>query len=143
MNAQKIGEIEAICLILIIIVNEIVLNVPNLIIYTTGSSAILNVIFISVLAIGFSFFLVKLFDVFLGMDIIDISEFLGGKYLKIITGVLLLTFFLFLSSIGIKYLTNCIKIIYYNSSPFLFILLFFIVPAVIINKNRFKSSIFG
>ena len=143
MDAQKIGKFEAICLVLIIIVNEIVLNIPNLIIYTTGSSAILNVVFISIIAISFSFFLSKLFQSFLGMDIIDIGEFVGGKYLKIVTGALFLAFLIFLSSIGIRYLTNCIKIIYYNSSPFLFILLFFIVPAIIISKNRFKSSIFG
>ena len=46
MNVEKIGKFEAICLVLIIIVNEIVLNIPNLIIYSTASSAILNVIFI-------------------------------------------------------------------------------------------------
>ena len=139
MNAEKIGKFEAICLIIIIIVNEIVLNVPNLIIYTTGSSAILNVIFISIIAISFSFILAKLFNSFSGMDIIDISEFLGGRFLKTITSLFFLLFFLFLSSIGTRYLTNSIKIIYFNSSPFLFLLLFFIVPSVIINKLGLKA----
>ena len=139
MNLEKIGKFEAICLILIIIVNEIVLNVPNLIIYTTGSSAILNVIFISIIAIIFSLLLAKLFNSFSGMDIIDISEFLGGRFLKTITSFFFLIFFIFLSSIGTRYLTNSIKIIYFNSSPFLFILLFFIVPSVIINKYGLKA----
>ena len=42
MNAEKIGKFEAICLILIIIVNEIVLNVPNLIIYTDKEDCFKN-----------------------------------------------------------------------------------------------------
>ena len=61
MNSEKIGKFEAICLILIIIVNEIVLNVPNLIINITGSSAVINTIFISIIAIIFAYFIYKLF----------------------------------------------------------------------------------
>ena len=139
MNIEKIGNFEAICLILIIIVNEIVLNVPNLIIYTTGSSAIINVFFISAIAIVFSYFICRLYKNFTGMDIIDISKFLGGKTLNVITSLLFLLYFLFLSSIGIRCITNSLKIIYFNSSPLLFILLFFIIPAVIINKLGLKS----
>lgn len=139
MNTEKIGKFEAICLILIIIINEIVLNIPNLIIYITGSSAIITVIILSIIAILFSITLNKLFNNFLGKDIIDISEFLGGKSLKIITSVLFLGFYILISSIGTRYLTNSIKIIYYNTSPFLYLLMFFIVPAVIINKFGLKA----
>lgn len=51
MSKQKIGNIEAIALILTIMVNHIILNLPKNLIHTTSSGAILNVIFISLIAL--------------------------------------------------------------------------------------------
>ena len=139
MSIEKIGKFEAICLILIIIINEIILDIPKLIVNTTGSSAILNIVFISLIGIGFSYLFYKLLINFSSMDIIDISEFLGGKFFKIITCFLFLLFLLFLSFIQTRYLANSIKIIYFNSSPLIFIISFFIFPSIIINKLCSKS----
>ena len=50
-TSQKIGTIEAIALIVIIIINQIILNLPNTIITSTGSSSWLNVIYITIIAI--------------------------------------------------------------------------------------------
>ena len=52
-TSQKIGTIEAIALIVIIIINQIILNLPNTIITSTGSSSWLNVIYITIIAIIF------------------------------------------------------------------------------------------
>ena len=46
-TSQKIGTIEAIALIVTIIINQIILNLPDVIISTTGSSSWINVIYIS------------------------------------------------------------------------------------------------
>lgn len=51
MSDQKIGNIEAIALIITIMVNHIILNLPKSIIQTTCSGAILNVLFISLVAV--------------------------------------------------------------------------------------------
>ena len=56
-TSQKIGTIEAIALIVIIIINQIILNLPNTIITSTGSSSWLNVIYITIIAIIFCAFL--------------------------------------------------------------------------------------
>ena len=45
---QKIGTVEAIALIVTIIINQIILNLPDVIISTTGSSSWINVIYISI-----------------------------------------------------------------------------------------------
>lgn len=50
---QKIGTVEAIALIVTIIINQIILNLPDVIISTTGSSSWINVIYISIIAIIF------------------------------------------------------------------------------------------
>lgn len=51
MSDKKIGNIEAICLIITIMVNHIILNLPKSIIQSTSSGAILNVLFISLVAV--------------------------------------------------------------------------------------------
>ena len=139
MKENKIGKFEAICMMIIIIINAIVLNIPNIIILSTGSSAIINVIFIGILAIFLSFFLSKLFYNFSGKDILDVSDFVGGKLLKTFVSICFLVFFLLLSIIAVRYLTSSIKIIYFNNSPFVYLLLFFIIPAVILNKLGLKA----
>ncbi|MCI9087322.1 MAG: hypothetical protein HFJ32_02015 [Clostridia bacterium] len=51
MSDKKIGNIEAIALIITIMVNHIILNLPKSIIQSTSSGAILNVLFISLVAV--------------------------------------------------------------------------------------------
>lgn len=136
---EKISKFEAISLILIIVINEIVLNIPNIILLSTGSSAIINIVYVSILATIFAIILSKLFQNFSGKDILDISEYVGGKYLKIIVGILFILFFIMLSALSSRYLSNSIKIIYFNKSPLVFLLLFFIIPAIIANKIGLKS----
>ena len=76
---SKVTFIEAICLILIIAINRIILNLPQLILDTCASAAILNVIYISIIALVFVSIIIFLFKNFAGYDIIDVSEFLGRK----------------------------------------------------------------
>lgn len=139
MSAEKIGKIEAICLMLIIVVNELIINVPNMIILDTKTGSTLNMIFISILAIAFTYTICKLFKPFYGKDILDISEYVGGKTLKIILGILFILFFIFLASINLRYFANSLKVIYFNTSPLIYILLFFLVPTLYINKYGLRA----
>ena len=50
MKNYKVDSKEAIFMMLIILINTVVLNVPNLIILSSGSSAIINVIYIGIIA---------------------------------------------------------------------------------------------
>lgn len=56
MTNRKIGNIEAIALVITVMVNHIVLNLPKSIISSTKSGAILNVIFITLIAVRNSIF---------------------------------------------------------------------------------------
>lgn len=79
MNVHKIGSIEAIALICIVMANQILINIPETIIQSTGSSAWVNVLFISAIAIGFTLLVCNLFEKFSGKDILDICEYVGRK----------------------------------------------------------------
>lgn len=84
MTDRKIGNIEAIALILTVMINHIILNLPKNIISSTSSGAIMNVIFISIVALAIAILICKLLKNFPSLDIFDIAKFLGGKVLKII-----------------------------------------------------------
>ena len=73
MSAEKIGKFEAICLMLIIVVNELIINVPNMIILDTKTGSTLNIIYVSILAVVFTYVVCNFFKPFYGKDILDVS----------------------------------------------------------------------
>lgn len=127
---QKIGKLEAIALIVMISMNQIFLNLSNIMIVNVGSSAWINVIVISLVAILFCLLISKLFKPFPTHDIVDVSEYLGKKTLKTIIGILYILFFIFISAIILRYLTNSLKLIYFEKSPLVFLLILFLIPVV-------------
>ena len=79
MTLDKIGSIEAIVLICVVMTNQILLNLPESIIESCGSSAWLNVIYITVIVVLFTILLCKLFKAFSGKDILDVCEYTGRQ----------------------------------------------------------------
>ena len=138
MNVQKIGFIEAVFLICIVMANEILLNIQENIIFSTGSSAWVNVIFISIIAIAFTLLICKLFKKFAGKDILDICEIVGGKWLKLIIGIAYIGLFLLISSTYLKYFSESLKIIYFPQTPVFIISGIFLASIILANKLGFK-----
>ena len=64
MNYEKLGNFEAICLIVVIFVNHIVLNLPQMILDNTGTASILNTIYILILVLIFAVLILKLLKKF-------------------------------------------------------------------------------
>ena len=127
---QKIGKFEAIALIVMVSMNQIFLNLSNIIIVNTGTSAWINVIVISIIALLFCLLISKLFKPFPTKDIVDISDYLGNKILKTIVGTLYIIFFIFISAVILRYLTNSLKLIYFEKSPIVFLLILFLIPII-------------
>ena len=72
----KIGKLEAIFLIIIVMMNKILLNIPKEIIKQSKTGAPVNVIFITFLALIITYIICKLLKKFPNEDIIDISYWL-------------------------------------------------------------------
>lgn len=138
-SLQKIGKFEAMALIIMIAINQVFLNLSNNIISSTNSSAWINVIYISIIAIIFCLLICKLFKPLGSKDIIDVSEFLGGKILKTVISIIYLLFFIFTAGIFLSYLVNTFKIIYFPKTPIIFLLLIFLIPIVIAGKTGIKA----
>lgn len=141
MTKSKIGTVEAIMLILTIVVTHTISSLPREILVTTKSASIINLIFVSILAILFAYFVVKLMKNFGGSDIIDISEYLGGKFFKNIVGIIFILYFLVSSSILLRNFCESIKIIYYPMTNIIFILALFILAICVANRLDFNASL--
>lgn len=64
MDKSKIGNLESIALIFTVIINHIILSLSKDIVSSTGSAAILNVLYISIIAFFIAFLIYKLLNKF-------------------------------------------------------------------------------
>ena len=141
MHNTKIGSIEAVLIILLSIVIHTVLSLPKTLITNTKSSVIINVIYVTFIVLLFVFFIYKLLKNFPGMDIIDISEILGGKKLKTIIGFIYIVYFTISYSIFLRNFCESLKIVYYPSTNIIHVITFFIFAICLVNNLEFNASI--
>lgn len=134
MDLYRIGKTEAIALVVVIMINHLVLSLPKLFFETAGSASWLNAIYVFLLALVVLFVILKLFKNFKGMDILDISKFLGGDTLKIIMGILFIIYLIVIPSSLLRDLCRSLNIIYFKSIPTSLLLLVFILVAIIANR---------
>lgn len=139
MKKNKLSHFEAICFVLICMINEIILNVAQNYVISVGTGAIINLVLVSTIAFVFCFIISKLFKNFSNSNLIDISDFLGGKILKFIIGFIFILFFIILVCFAISNFSYLIKTIYFQKSPILFISLFFVASMLISNLIGFDS----
>ena len=133
-NISKITMFEGIALITIVMLNNIVLSVPKDIIKHTASAAWLNALMLSILAVVFIVVICKLFKKFPYMDIIDVSEFLGGKPLKFIVGISFVVMLIVIMATSLRLFSDVLQIIFLNHTPIVFIIAFFLLGAIVANK---------
>lgn len=139
MNTDKIGTLEAISSVIIVILSHIILNLPNELLSSTLSAAPLNVIYITGIVLLLYLLATKLFKPFHNKDILDIAEYVGGSILKKIVSVIYSLHLIFISGILICSFADTIKAIYLQNMPSELICLLFILIAVLANLFGFKS----
>ena len=138
MNQEKLGYIEAISLITIVIINKVILILPQNIIATTGSSAWLNTLYVSIIAILITWLITFLYKHFQGRNIFEISHFLGGNTLKITLQILYIIALFIVPIYVLKNTCESLKVIYFKSSPLIYILLFFLISSLVANHFSLK-----
>ena len=141
MNYTKLGNFEAICLIVILFINHIVLNLPQMIIDNSGTASIINCVYILILVLIFAILVAKLLKRFTGLDIIDISEYLGGKFLKILIGILCIAFLVIETAFLTRMFSKNLLLIYFENYPITFIVFLFLFVGVVANLISKKSII--
>lgn len=141
MNDTKIGIKEAVSLILTIAIAHVILSTPRRLLATMKSAVLLNLIYISILLILIVLLIVKLFKKFPGFDILDISEYLGGKNFKKVLGFFFIFYFVISSSVLLREFSEALKVLYFPNTNVFFVMLLFVIAVGIINKLEFTAAI--
>ena len=145
MNNTRIGNKEAIALLVTITFNLIILNVTKSIINLTSSASLLNILYISIIVICYTCLICYFLKKFPTFDIIDISDYLGGNILKWIIGIAYIIYFVFWSGILLHLFSSFLQIIYFPMSKPFYIILIFLISAVLscsMKHNAIYRSIF-
>ena len=108
MENTKIGNKEAIALLVTIVFNHIIMNITKSIIDATSSASLLNILYVGIIAIIFTCIICYFLNKFPTLDIVDISEYLGGKVLKWIIGIAFVAYFIFFAGILLDLFASCL-----------------------------------
>ena len=136
---NKLTTREAISVICIVSLCQLMLNVPKIIINSCGTGSIINILYVSLIALITCIIFSKLIKNFPSDDIIDISEKVGGNVFKFIISIIFIAFFIILILIAISDFSYLLKCIYFQNAPLTFIIIFFILAALFANLIGFNS----
>ena len=131
MENTKIGNKEAIALLVTITFNHIIMNITKSIIDSTESASLINVLYIGIVTIIFTSIICYFLNKFPTLDLIDISEYLGGKILKWLIGILFVGYFIFFAGNLLNMFSSCLEIIYFQLVKTKYIVALFLIAAVI------------
>lgn len=141
MSKSKIGTVEAIFLVLSALTPLLVISLPRTLINETKSSTLLNIIFITAICLFIAFLIYKLFKKFPGLDIIDVSNYLGGNVFKNIVGFIYIMYFITTSSLLLRNFCEGLKVVYYPFTDIIYIILMFVFAIEIANHLGFSTTI--
>lgn len=131
MENTKLGNKEAIALLVTITFNHIIMNITKAIIESSESASIINVLYIGIIAIIFTSIICYFLKKFPTLDLIDISDYLGGKILKWLIGILFVGYFIFFSGNLLNMFSTFLEIIYFQLVKPKYIVALFVIGAVI------------
>lgn len=139
MENTKIGNREAVALLVTITFNYIILNVTKTIIDHTKSASLLNLLYVGIISIIFTCIICCLLNKFPTFDLIDISKYLGGNILKWIIGIAYIAYFIFFAGIFLHIFSTCLQIIYFPLTKVFYIILFFIIAAILACSMKYNA----
>ena len=132
---NKLSIFEAISIISIITIAQIVLDFPEYLVNLTGTGTVINILFLSIIVFIFCIIIERIFKNFSNQDIIDISEIVGGNFLKFIVALIFIIFLFIAAVSAISNFLYLIKNVYFQNTNTLFILSIFII-SIFISLNK-------
>ena len=141
MTNQKISTVSAIMLTLSIVISYITSSLPRTFINETKSATLLNIIYNTIIVLFIILLVCKLFKKFPGLDLLDISKFLGGNVLENIVGGLFIAYFIISSSMMLRNFCEGLVVVYYPLTSYILIILMFIISIALVNRLSFNATL--
>ena len=139
MDNTKLSTLQAVSIILTITFSQSILTFPKAIMSVSGSSSLLNILYVGIIAFVLCVLIYKLFNKFPGLDLIDISEILGGKLFQKIIGFLFIAYIVFVSSILLRTFAYCLQVVYYPMTDLIFIIAIFAASIPIACNMKYNA----
>ena len=121
MSKFKIGTVEAIALILSVLAPFTVISLSRTFINETKTSSLINIFYITIIALFITLLICKLFSKF--------------------PGFIFIFYFIITSAMLLRNFCEGLKVIYYPFTNIIYIILLFIIAIAITNKLGFNSTI--
>ena len=141
MTNQKISTVSAIMLTLSIVISYITSSLPRTFINETKSATLLNIIYNTIIVLFIILLVCKLFKKFPGLDLLDISKFLGGNVLENIVGGLFIAYFIISSSMMLRNFCEELVVVYYPLTSYILIILMFVISIALVNRLSFNATL--
>lgn len=141
ISKSKFGTLESIAIVLSTLAPFTVISLPRTLINETKSSILLNLIYITLICLAFVLLICLLFKKFPGLDIFDVSKFLGGNIFKNIVGILFIIYFVTTASMLLRDFCECFRIVYYPYTNIIYIIAIFAIVINFASTFGFNSTI--
>ena len=145
MKNEKIKTTEAIAFLTVLSITNIILSTSQYLLNDCNSASLLNSIYITMISMIITMIFCILAKPFIKKNLLVISQFLGGKALKVIVGLSFSFFFIFRAAILLKKLCICLQTIYYPMTNIIFIVTIFCIATALIlklqNNSLLKSTL--
>ncbi len=129
-NKVSFGRFEATTLLVNAICVQIFLSFPRIMAQEGATAGWILVFYNSILVLFLFILIIRLFSRFEGMDLLDISENIGGSVARILIGSLIMLYFAFITSLILREFGEGIKVVALPESPLNFVILLFMVGLV-------------
>lgn len=141
---RKLGNFEVISSLIMLSIADIVLTSSGILIKEVNSASLLTTFLISILGIFITIIMCKLSKNFIGKDLLNISEYLGGKVLKAIVGFGFVIYFILILALFLRQTSDAMQLIYYPLTHIIFIIALLSIATGIIasfgNNSIFKAT---
>lgn len=127
----RFGKWEAITVLINLISTKVFLNVSRVTAETAGTASWILAIYVSFLSLILFYIISKLYSKFEGKDLLDISEYVGGKIGKIICGTIIIFLLLYIVPVVLREFAEDMKVISFITTPISIVTMFFLICMMI------------
>lgn len=139
MKERKLGTLQAVSIVVTVMISHIILNLPNHLIAETGSSTILNLVYVFIISLIIFALSYKVLKLFSNSDIVDICEYAAGKTIKNIFASLVCVYLLVICAFVIRIFSESLVLIYFPNIDLEVVMIIFIAITVLLNLFGFKA----
>lgn len=129
-NRICFGRWEAVTLLINLICTKIFLYFARMTVEDAGTAGWILTIYISLISLILYIILIRFLGRFEGKDLIDIAEFVGGKPVKMIAGLVVTITLFYLAATVLREFSEDMKVVALPSSPISYIMMIFIAGII-------------